>query len=156
VGTRAGSEASLAEVLGVLSRTCRGTPVFLQLKAPREQHSSKDADAADCPHEVLCSTLQWVMHCWRARPICWRYTQCAVCCVVQAALGHSTVRPAQVLAEACGRQATNLLQSACGQSMAHMAVIGAEALAAGLHVVYGLPASNTAEAHVAACCCKQA
>ena len=56
VGTRAGSEASLAEVLGVLSRTGRGTPVFLQLKPPGEQLCSTDADAGDGSHEV-CSTL---------------------------------------------------------------------------------------------------
>lgn len=79
-----------------------------------------------------------------------------VCRVVQTALWHTIVRPAQTLAEACIRRAISLLQTARGRSMAdHMAVIGAEAAAAGLHVVYGLPAGNAAEAHVAACCCMQ-
>lgn len=77
--------------------------------------------------------------------------------MVQAALWHSIVRPAQTLAEACVRRATTLLQIACGRSMAdHMAVIAFEAEAAGLHIVYGLPVEHAADAAVAACCCLQA
>ena len=62
VGTRAGSKSSMAEVSDIVSRTSGGTPIFLQLKPPREQPFSKDVDAADGPHEVL-RTLHLVTHC---------------------------------------------------------------------------------------------
>ena len=155
VGTRAGSEASLAEVLDIVSYTSAQTPSSF---SSGRRGSSPAVKMLTLPMVPIryAAPCHLVMHCWRARPIFWRYTRYTVCCVVQAALWHSIVPPAQALAEACVQQTTTLLQKACGSSLAdHMVVIGAAAAAAGLHVAHGLPAGDAAEAHVAACCCMQ-